>query len=106
MAMMDAFTDPPQNYSKERIEDMINLIKTLSNLKVPGDKTHLRKPILEELKKLDVYETTKVIQGLENDVTCLCTFVQLQRTLANQPDESPPLMKTWRRFGGEWLELQ
>ena len=90
--------DPPKNYSKERVEDMINLIKTLSNLKVPGDKTHLRKPILEELKKLTVYETAKVIQGLENDVTCLCTFVQLQRTLANRP-EPLPLMKTWWRFG-------
>ena len=99
MTMIDAFSDSTKNYSKERVEDMINLIKTLSNLKVPGDKTHLRKPILEELKKLTVYETAKVIQGLENDVTCLCTFVQLQRTLANQPDESLPLMKTWWRFG-------
>ena len=99
MGIIDATTDPPKNYSKERVEDMVNLIKTLSNLKVPGDKTHLRKPILEELKKLTVYETAKVIQGLENDVTCLCTFVQLQRTLANQPDGSLPLMKTWWRFG-------
>lgn len=99
MGIMDATTDPTKNYSKERIEDMVNLIKTLSNLKVPGDKTHFRKPILEELKKLSVYETATVIQGLENDVTCLCTFVQLQRTLANQPDESLPPMKIWRKFG-------
>ena len=99
MTMIDAFSDPTKNYSKERIEDMVNLIKTLSNLKVPGDKTHFRKPILEELKKLNVYETAIVIQGLENDVTCLCTFVQLQRTLANQPDEPLPPMKIWWKFG-------
>jgi hypothetical protein len=98
MVMMCSTIDPPKTYSKERIEDMVKLIKTLSDLKVPGDKTHIRKPILEELKKLDVHETACVIQGLENNCTYLCTFVQLQRTLTNQPGVLPPI-KAWWRFG-------
>ena len=82
------------NYSKERIADMVSLIKTLADLKTPGDKTHLRQPIIEDLRKLGVHDIACVIKELGDNTTYQCTLVQLLR--ASGPKLQPPMRIWWR----------